>query len=87
MSTGEIEALLPSHTFKRIHRSFIVSMDKVQSYTADMVEVNGVSIPIGRAILIVDQHGELQGGVLSVLFPKHLHQINTGSDIAGVNHE
>jgi two-component system, LytTR family, response regulator len=48
MSTHEIEALLPAHLFKRIHRSFIVALNKIESYTADTVEVNGVSIPIGR---------------------------------------
>ena len=48
MSTHEIEALLPSNQFKRIHRSFIISVSKIDSYTADMVEVNGISIPIGR---------------------------------------
>jgi two-component system, LytTR family, response regulator len=48
MGTHEIEALLPSHLFKRVHRSFIVSVGKIESYTAEMVEVNGVSIPIGR---------------------------------------
>jgi len=49
MSTHEIEELLPGHLFKRIHRSFIISISKIESYTAEMVEVNGVSIPIGRA--------------------------------------
>jgi len=48
MSTHEIEDLLPGHLFKRIHRSFIVSVSKIESYTAEAVEVNGVSIPIGR---------------------------------------
>ena len=48
MSTHEIEALLPANLFKRIHRSFIVSLSKIESYTAEEVEVNGVSIPIGR---------------------------------------
>jgi len=48
MSTHEIEDLLPPHLFKRIHRSFIVSVSKIDSYTADMVEVNGFSLPIGR---------------------------------------
>ena len=48
MSTHEIESLLPSNLFKRIHRSFIVSVSKIDSYTAEMVEVNGISIPIGR---------------------------------------
>ena len=48
MSTHEIESLLPSHLFSRIHRSYIVSMARVESYTAEVVEVGGVSIPIGR---------------------------------------
>ena len=48
LSTHEIEALLPANLFKRIHRSFIVSVSKIQSYSADEVEVNGISIPIGR---------------------------------------
>lgn len=48
MSTHEIEALLPAHIFKRIHRSFIVSVPKIESYTAESVDVQGVSIPIGR---------------------------------------
>jgi DNA-binding LytR/AlgR family response regulator len=49
MSTHEIEALLPASLFKRIHRSFIVSLSKIESYTAEMIEVNGISIPVGRA--------------------------------------
>ena len=48
MSTHEIETLLPANLFKRIHRSFIVSVSKIESYTAEAVEVSGVSIPIGR---------------------------------------
>ena len=48
MSTHEIEKLLPDHIFKRIHRSFIISVNKLESYTAETVEMNGISIPIGR---------------------------------------
>lgn len=48
MSTHQIESLLPSTLFIRIHRSFIVSISRIESYSADTVEVNGVSIPIGR---------------------------------------
>ncbi|HQD10144.1 MAG TPA: response regulator transcription factor [Flavihumibacter sp.] len=48
MSTHEMEALLPDDIFKRIHRSFIISMNKLESFTAEAVEVNGVTIPIGR---------------------------------------
>lgn len=49
MSTHEMEALLPANLFKRIHRSFIVSVSKIESYTAEMVEVNGIAIPVGKA--------------------------------------
>lgn len=49
MSTHEIEALLPEHQFKRVHRSFIISVTRIDSYTAEAVEVNSISIPIGRA--------------------------------------
>lgn len=48
MSTHEMEVLLPANLFKRVHRSFIVSISKIESYTAEMVEVNGICIPIGR---------------------------------------
>jgi two-component system, LytTR family, response regulator len=48
MGTHEIEDLLPASLFRRIHRSFIVSVNKIESYTAETVEVNGISIPIGR---------------------------------------
>ena len=48
MSTNEIETLLPSEQFKRIHRSFIISLNKIESYNAETVEINGISIPIGR---------------------------------------
>src|SRR3954468_6555454 len=44
MSTHEIEALLPANLFKRVHRSFIVSLGKIESYTAEMMEVSGVTI-------------------------------------------
>jgi len=48
MSTHEIEDLLPPSHFKRIHRSYIISLSKIDSYTAEEVEVSGISIPIGR---------------------------------------
>ncbi|OQP56467.1 LytR/AlgR family response regulator transcription factor [Niastella populi] len=48
MSTHEMEELLPASLFKRVHRSFIVAVNKIDSYTAEIIEVNGISIPIGR---------------------------------------
>jgi two-component system LytT family response regulator len=43
MSTQEMEALLPAHLFKRVHRSFIVSISKIDSYSSEEVEVNGIT--------------------------------------------
>src|SRR3989339_874344 len=37
VSTNEIEALLPKSLFKRIHRSFIISLNKIESYSAKTV--------------------------------------------------
>lgn len=48
MSTHEIEECLPAHLFKRIHRSFIISINRIESYTSETVELHGVSIPVGR---------------------------------------
>ncbi len=48
MSTHEIESLLPESLFKRIHRSFIVAVNKIRSFNSEMVEISGVSIPVGR---------------------------------------
>ena len=48
MSTHEIEALLPTRHFRRVHRSYIVAIRRIESYTAEMIEINGTSIPIGK---------------------------------------
>jgi DNA-binding LytR/AlgR family response regulator len=49
MSTQQIEELLPAALFRRVHRSYIVSVSRIESFTAEIIEVNGVSIPVGRA--------------------------------------
>ena len=49
ITTNEMESLLPAHLFKRIHRSYIISVSKIESYTAEEVLVNGISFPIGRS--------------------------------------
>ncbi len=42
-------AMLPAKRFIRIHRSYIVSADKVRSFTRQNITlVNGVTIPVGR---------------------------------------
>jgi two-component system, LytTR family, response regulator len=49
MPTYEMEAVLPTSLFCRIHRSFIISISKIDAYTLDQVEIKGTSIPIGKA--------------------------------------
>jgi two-component system LytT family response regulator len=48
MGTQEIEELLPPARFRRIHRSFIVAVDRIDAYTTEEVEIGGTSIPVGR---------------------------------------
>jgi len=48
IGTQEIEAMLPADLFKRVHRSYIISVSRIDSYTADSIEVNGIYIPVGR---------------------------------------
>jgi len=46
---GELEELLPKDNFLRIHRSFLVAVDKIESFSAAEVELAGRTIPIGRS--------------------------------------
>jgi DNA-binding LytR/AlgR family response regulator len=41
-----LEEKLPPHSFIRIHRSFIVSLDKIDSITANMIRIGKNTIPI-----------------------------------------
>lgn len=45
---GYLAEKLPKKQFIRIHRSFIVSADKVTAFNSIMVEVNGKELPVGR---------------------------------------
>lgn len=44
-----IEAKLPQHLFLRTHRSFIVAMKMIESYTNEYVELHKKAIPISRS--------------------------------------
>lgn len=48
LGTKQIEAMLPIDQFKRIHRSFIVAIKKIQTYSRENVEVKNYIIPIGK---------------------------------------
>lgn len=45
---ASLEEMLPADGFLRIHRSFIVSISKIDSFNADVVEIAKKEIPIGR---------------------------------------
>lgn len=44
-----IEAKLPNDLFLRIHRSYIVSIKKIESFTNEYIALNNKSIPISRS--------------------------------------
>lgn len=45
---GYLEEKLPVSLFVRIHKSFIVALDKVTSFNADQVMLTNKSLPLGR---------------------------------------
>jgi DNA-binding LytR/AlgR family response regulator len=47
-SISSIEERLPKSSFIRIHRSFIVSLDKVQSYTPELISIGNEELPVSR---------------------------------------
>lgn len=56
-----LEQKLPQNKFVRIHRSFIVGIDKVSSFSQTHVKLNSIEIPIGRnykntALKVLTQH-------------------------------
>src|SRR5690606_10134852 len=46
---SNIEAKLPESNFIRIHRSFIISLKQIQSYTHEFIEVSNKALPISRS--------------------------------------
>lgn len=47
-SISSIEERLPRTSFIRIHRSFIVALDKVQSYTPELIAIGNEELPVSR---------------------------------------
>lgn len=47
-SISSLEEMLPEIGFLRIHRSFVVAIDKIAAYTPSYVDVAGQELPIGR---------------------------------------
>lgn len=45
---SSVEAMLGKSKFFRIHRSFIVSLDKIKSFSNEMVTIDNKELPIGK---------------------------------------
>lgn len=45
---ASLEEMLPSNAFIRIHKSFIIAINKIESFNADSVEIGKKEIPVGR---------------------------------------
>lgn len=48
LSISSLEELLPESKFFRSHRSYIVSLNKIQSYNNEIIDINKTEIPIGK---------------------------------------
>lgn len=46
---SNIEVKLPKHQFLRIHRSYIISISKIESFTNEFVEIDNKALPISRS--------------------------------------
>ena len=47
-SMSSLENMLPANQFVRVHRSFIVAINKISAFTNHDIEIGGIEIPIGR---------------------------------------
>jgi DNA-binding LytR/AlgR family response regulator len=48
MSISSLEELLPENSFIRTHRSYIVSLQKIKSFTSELIEIEKTELPIGK---------------------------------------
>lgn len=49
LSMKKIISLLPDKMFYRIHKSYIISLDKIDSVEGNMVKINNIKLPIGNS--------------------------------------
>jgi len=53
---GQIQEMFSGSRFLRIHKSFIINMDKISAFNASEIEIGDISLPIGRTYKeMVDQ--------------------------------
>lgn len=49
LSMKKLEQLLPPGQFYRIHKSFIVAIDKIEAIEGNMVRIHGRNLPVGNS--------------------------------------
>ncbi len=47
-SISSLEEILPKDSFTRIHRSYIISLSKIESYTSELIEIAKQELPVSR---------------------------------------
>jgi two-component system, LytTR family, response regulator len=47
-SISSVEAMLPEREFIRVHRSYIVSVEHIRSFTSEIIEIEKIELPIGK---------------------------------------
>lgn len=47
-SISSVEAMLPEREFVRVHRSYIVSLKHIRSFSSEIIEVERTELPIGK---------------------------------------
>lgn len=47
-SISSVEEMLPEKEFIRVHRSYIVSLSKIKTFTSELLEIEKMEIPIGK---------------------------------------
>ena len=47
-SISSLEEMLPKGSFTRIHRSYIIALSKIESYTSELIEIAKQELPISR---------------------------------------
>lgn len=57
-SISSVEEMLPEKEFIRVHRSYIVSLNRINTFTSELIEIGSTEIPIGKLY---------RNGVLKVL--------------------
>ena len=46
---SQLEANLPANQFMRIHRSFIIAINKIEAFSHEAIDLAGKELPIGRS--------------------------------------